>query len=150
MTCMLSCPLAYKIISSINSLPTCVFTLAHRAVCWWWLVASFIMREGGAGIHYILLPGAECWLHSGVFLRIFHHQLHTAILHLNQPTKDRISCSKQYFLSSEPSSLALRLYLLWELSWQCPGASEYLLVESTDLSVTMFVVWPLHCGYLIL
>ena len=57
------------------------------------VVASFIMREGGAGIHYILLPGAECWLHSGVFLRIFHH--HTAILHLNLTIKHRISCSLQ-------------------------------------------------------
>ena len=149
MTCMLSCPLAYKMVSSINSLPTCVFTLAHRAVCWWWWWHHSSWGRV-VGIYYILVPGAQRWLHSGVFLRIFHHQLHTAILHLNQPTKDRISCSKQYFLSSEPSSLALRLYLLWELSRQCPGASEYLLVESTDLSVTMFVVWPLHCGYLIL
>ena len=109
---MLSCPLAYKMVSSINSLPTCVFTLAHRAGGWWWLVvASFIMREGGAGIHYILVPGAQQRSNgSSVFLRIFHH--HTAILHLNQPTKHRISCSKQNFLSSEPSSLALRLYLL--------------------------------------
>ena len=140
MTCILSCPLAYKIVSAINSLPTCVFTLAHHAVCWWWLVASFIMREGGAGIHYILLPGAQQRSNgSSVFLRIFHH--HTAILHLNQPTKHRISCycSLQY-CSQLPSSP----------SRPCPGASEYLLVESTDLSVTMFVVWPLHCGYLIL
>ena len=119
MTCMLSCPLAYKMVSSINSLPTCVFTLAHRAVCWWWLVASFIMREGGAGIHYILLPGAQQRSNgSSVFLRIFHH--HTAILHLNLPTKHRISCycSLQYC----SQFLALFSYSGSSSCESCPGS----------------------------
>ena len=50
------------------------------------VVASFIMRVV-RGIHYILVPGAQHTEQCSVFLGIFHHQ-HTAILHLNLPTKD--------------------------------------------------------------